>query len=277
MPSLILGALQISTITINEPWIKTGPIESIKMAMRIVENATSRNFVAAAGAAVMCLYFLEDRKKRIELKTSVILLGVVALFFGVLVLINAIHPIMVDRYLVACAGAVTFSLAILAASSGAAVWLPAATSVIALLLQAQTLRSNLGIDQRGWLPSARAVAQLKSECPTSKIFAYPALNHTSGSESMPYDIAFRLKLNLVSYGYYAKKFQFPYEDLQPGATVAALGPCPSIIWIEHLSQFFDANPNADAELVLREFQINKVGIADLKRFGSAGAVIIVHD
>jgi hypothetical protein len=274
-PALVLGAFQVF-FTLPKgttSWIQTSPIESIKMSVRLVEKAASWNIAAVAGAVVMCLYILEDRRKWIELQTPVILLGVAALFLGALVFINAITPLMMDRYLIACAGAVTFSVAILAASSGAPVWLPAAASGIALLLQAQTLRSNhLSIDQRGWLPSARAVAQLKSECPTTKIFAYPAYNQLNGLT----DIALGLKLNSVSYGYYSKKFQFSYEDLRPGATIAASSPCPSVIWIEHMYYVFNQNPNADADEVLSKFHINKVGAAELKRYGS-GVVIIVRE
>jgi len=63
---------------------------------------------------------------------------------------------------------------------------------------------------------------LNSECPTTKIFAYPAYNHTSGLNDN--DISIGLKMNPISYGYYAKKFQFSYEDLRPGATIADSEP-----------------------------------------------------
>jgi hypothetical protein len=271
-PALVLGTLQVFSMPKGLlSWIKTSPIWSIKMSLWMVEGAAARNLVAVAGAVVTCLFILEDWRKWVELRTAVILLGVVALLLCVLVLANAITPLIVDRYLIAGAGAVTFAVAVLAASSGAPVWLPAAASVIALLLQAQTLRSNLGIDERGWLPSARAVAQLNSECPTTKIFAYPAYNHTNGLN----DISIGLKINPISYGYYAKEFQFSYEDLRPGATVVASGPCPSVIWIEHLAVFFTTHPNADAEQVLNEFQISKIGVAEMKRYGENSGVVIV--
>jgi hypothetical protein len=112
---------------------------------------------------------------------------------------------------------------------------------------------------------------LNSECPTTKIFAYPAYNHTNGLN----DISIGLKINPISYGYYAKKFQFSYEDLRPGATVVASGPCPSVIWIEHLWVFFTTHPNADAEQVLNEFQISKIGVAEMKRYGENSGVVIV--
>jgi hypothetical protein len=271
-PALVLGALQVFSSPKSPPsWIVTSPIESIKLSVWMVKVAAAWNVAAVAGAVVTCLFVLEDRRKRVELRTAVILLGVVASFLGALVLANAITPLIVNRYLIAGAGAVTFAVAILAASSGTPVWLPAAASAVALLLQAQTIR-HLGMDERGWLPSARAVAQLNSECPTTKIFAYPRHDFRNGLK----DIDIRLKFNQVSYGYYAKMFQFSYEDLWNGATVVASGPCPSVIWIEHVFHTFAANPNANTEQVLNEFQISKIGVAELKRYGS-GVLIIVRD
>ena len=270
-PALVLGALQVFSSPKSPSWIVTSPIESIKLSVWMVKVAAAWNVAAVAGAVVTCLFVLEDRRKRVELRTAVILLGVVASFLGALVLANAITPLIVNRYLIAGAGAVTFAVAILAASSGTPVWLPAAASAVALLLQAQTIR-HLGMDERGWLPSARAVAQLNSECPTTKIFAYPRPYFRNGLK----DIDIRLKLNQVSYGYYAKMFQFSYEDLWNGATVVASGPCPSVIWIEHVFHTFAANPNANTEQVLNEFQISKIGVAELKRYGS-GVLIIVRD
>ena len=270
-PALILGGLQINqTQHPNTSWIDTSPIESIKMAVRMLEDAAAMNLAAVASAVVMCLFILEDRRKWIELRTAVILLGVVAVFLVALVFGNSIRPLMEYRYLIAGAGSVTFAVAILAASSGAPVWLLAASSAIALLLQAQTLRSNhLSIDERGWLPSARAVAQLKSECPTTKIFAYQ-IYPSSGN-----DIAIWQKINSVYYGYYAKRFHFTYEDLQPGATIVASGPCPSVIWIANPpSSSFDKN--ADAEQILSEIHISKIGVAELKRYDSR-IVIVVHE
>jgi hypothetical protein len=270
-PALVLGALQVFSSPKSHSWIVTSPIESIKLSVWMVKVAAAWNVAAVAGAVVTCLFVLEDRRKRVELRTAVILLGVVASFLGALVLANAITPLIVNRYLIAGAGAVTFAVAILAASSGTPVWLPAAASAVALLLQAQTIR-HLGMDERGWLPSARAVAQLNSECPTTKIFAYARHDFRNGLK----DIDIRLKFNQVSYGYYAKMFQFSYEDLWNGATVVASGPCPSVIWIEHVFHTFAANPNANTEQVLNEFQISKIGVAELKRYGS-GVLIIVRD
>jgi hypothetical protein len=272
-PALILGTLQAFSMPKGlMSWINTSPIESIKLSVWMVWVAAAINLVALASATFRFLSILKDWIKWVEVRTAVILLGIVALFFGALIIANAITPLIIDRYLIAGAGAVTFAVAVPAASSGAPVWLPAATGAIALLLQAQTLRSNLVIDeQRGWLPSARAVALLNSKCPTTKIFAYPAYNYTNGMN----DISIGLKINPISYGYYAKRFHFSYEDLQPGATIVASGPCPSVIWIEHQVVFFEANPNADAEQVLNEFHISKIGVAEMKRYGIYGGVVIV--
>jgi hypothetical protein len=271
-PALVLGAFEVySTPRGLMSWIRTTPITSVRFSVGMVRHAAANNLAAVAGAVVTCLLILKDRSKWIEIRTPLMLLGMIALFFGALSLADAITPLVAYRYLIAGAGAVTFAVAVLAAGSGAPVWLPAAVGVIALFLQANTLYSNFGIDDGGWLPSARALAQLKSECAMTKIFAYPAYNHTNGLN----DIAIGLKINPVSYGYYAKNFGFSYEDLRPGSVIAASGPCPSVIWIERLWRGVAANPNADAQQVLQEFQISKIGVAELKRYGS-GVLIVVR-
>jgi hypothetical protein len=272
-PALVLGVLQVfSTPKGLMSWIKTSPTESVKLVLRMIENAAAWNLAAVAGAVVTCLFMLEDRKKWNEHRTALILLGIVGMFLGALVIVNAFSPLVVDRYLFAAAGAVTVAVGLLAASSGAPLWLPTAASVIALLFQAQIYRSNLGIDQRGWLPSASAVAQLKSECPTAKIFAYVTYPRTRELS----DVALGLKINAVSYGYYAKIFHFEFENLLPGSTVTASGPCPSIIWLEHMYSVLVPTPDPNAEQILSKFQINKIGLAELKRYGW-GMLIIVRD
>ncbi len=274
VPALVFGTLQVlaKPLAYNTSWIDTGPIESIKMTLRIAENATAWNLAVVASAVATCLFVLEDRKKWVELRTAVKLLAVIVLFLIALVLINAISPLLVDRYLIACAGAVTFSVAILAASFGTPVWLPTVASAIALLLQAQTLRTNLNFSEaRGWLPSAKAVAKLKSECPATKIYAYPTYHFITNLNEL--DIG--MKFYTVAYGYYAKKFNFSVEYFQPGTVVASSGACPSVIWIEHTRQFFEDNPLASVEQVISEYHIDKVGTAELRRYGS-GALIVVH-
>jgi len=78
-PALVLGALQeVSTPKGLMSWIKTSPIESIKMSVRMVEGAAARNLAAVACAVVTCLFILEDWRKWVELRTPVILLGVIA-------------------------------------------------------------------------------------------------------------------------------------------------------------------------------------------------------
>ncbi len=273
-PALILGALQVFSTRIGMmSWIRTGLIESIELSLRMIENASAWNLAVVAGAVVTCLFALENRRKWVEIRTATILLGIVVLFLGILVILNAITPLMVDRYLIASAGAVTFSLAILTASSGAPIWMPGVACAIALLLQAQIFRSNLIFDAtRGWLSSAKAVAQLKSECPTTRVFT-PIYRHLIGRSD---DIAVARKINSVSYGYYAKKFLFSYEDLLPGTTIGPTGSCPSIIWIEHAWRVFELTPNATAEEVLNQFSISKIGRAEWKRYGS-GIVMVIHE
>jgi hypothetical protein len=72
----------------------------------------------------------------------------------------------------------------------------------ALLVQTQTFYGAYNVEDGGWLPSAATVAQLQSQCPTTRIFAYPAYNRSNGLD----DLALGLKINRVSYGYWENDY-----------------------------------------------------------------------
>jgi hypothetical protein len=264
-PALALVAVQIHSIPENFVlWIKTTPITSVRYSLGIVRHAASNNLAAVASAVVVTFLFLKDGRKSIELRAPFMLLGMVGLFLGGLILADAIRPLVIYRYLIPAAGAVTFAVAILASACGSSVWVPALVSVNALFAQAYALYSILGIEN--WPPTVRAIAQLKSECATTKIFAYPPM-------LLQVDPVVGPKINSVIYGYYAKKFGFSYEDLRPGATVATSGPCPSVIWIEDPVQ---SGLNTEVEQVLHDLRISKLGDVETKRYNILGALIIVR-
>jgi hypothetical protein len=266
-PALVIGALQ-SYFTPRGfmSWYTTTFSESVKLSLHMVAAAAAKNLAAVACAFVTCLFIVEDKRKWIELRTPVMLLGMIAIFLGAIILANIISPLMVGRYLIAGAGAVTFAVAILAASRGSPVWLPAAASVIALLLQANFLYTTLGsIENSGWLQSVRAVAKLKSECAMTKI-----LVHDRADELGPGG-GIRHRVDAVGYGYYARRFGFSYEYVRPGAIISGSGPCPSVIWIEELN-FLEDN----AFEMLNQLGISKIGVAELQEYPDQGTLIIVR-
>ena len=268
-PAVVLGTLQLISIPKEQmSWISSGFIRSFELSGRMIEYAAARNFAVAVGIVVTCVHVIKDWTKWLEFRNAVVLLALVVLFLGVLIVANAVKPIIVDRYLIAGAGAITLSVAIVSARSETSVWLPTAVGIVALLLQAKFLYSIPSVEEGGWLPSARAVAQLKSDCPTTDVFAYPPYGPRERNE---YDISVGLKINKASYGYYANKLGFSYEDLLPGASVVAEGPCPSVIWIEQMHF-----PGARADQILNELRVSARGPLEMRRYGS-GTVIVVRE
>jgi hypothetical protein len=271
-PALLLGIAQVlfSPLKDMTSWIDTSLKDSIKISLHMIENAAAWNLPVAASAVVMGLYTFENKKKLKELQIAMMLLVVVALFLAIVIILNGMTPLLVERYLIVGAGAVTLSVGIFAGSSGGPVWLPIAASVTALLLQVQVLRSPLvANDARGWLSSAKAVAQLTSECPSTIVLAFPAylaINDTP-------EIA--LRVNAASYGYYAKKLRFSYENLLPEGSVEASGSCPKVIWIEHARYILNEIPNATAEQVLKFLHIHAFGSLELKQV-ETGLLILVR-
>src|SRR5262249_42970637 len=261
-PALALVAFQTHSMPKNFPsWITTTAITSVRYSLGIVRHAASNNLAAIASAVVVTFLFLKDGEKSSELRAPFTLLGMVGLFLGGLILANAIRPLIIYRYLIAATGAVTFAVAILASVGGSWVWVPAAVSVNALFVQAYALYSILGIENNRWPPTVRAIAQLKSECATTKIFAYPPM-------LIQKDFVLGAKINSGIYGYYAKKFGFSYEDFRPGATVVASSSCPSVVWIEDP---FGYGSNIEVEQALHDLRISKLGEVETKRFNNLGA------
>jgi hypothetical protein len=259
-PAIILGAIQMHNhgTTGTGSWIQTDVRESIVHIVHMVGAAAAWNPVAAASAITVGLFVLENGKKWREVRKVVILLAVTASFLGGLVVLNAVTPCIIYRYLFAAGGAVTVAIGLLAASAGTPRWVPTMVCVLALLVQAQAFgRSEQALS---WDASAKAVAQLKAQCPTTRILAYVRWQMN--------DLSLALQLNKVSYGHYAKKLQFSYEDLLPGTTIAAAGSCPTVVWIEHPPR------SATLDSILSELQIH--GDVQLKRYGGLGVVLIVR-
>ena len=270
--ALVLGAMQVFLTPKGlMSWIKKGFVESLQSIVLMLEMVTALNLVVVGVAVASCVFIFRNRKKWGEFRIAAILLGVVGLFLGALIIANLFTPIIMARYLLAAGGAVTVAMAVLAANSAAPAWIPTAVGAFALLVQMQTFLWADHVGDGGWLPSAKAVAQLQSECPTTRIFAYPAYNRTNGLD----DLALGLKINRVSYGYYAKELRFTYEDLLPGSTVVVEAFCPSVIWIENMS-FFRDRANFDVDFILRELKISVKGEVELKRYG-LGILMIVRE
>jgi hypothetical protein len=281
-PAIILWTLQVFSTPAGQmsdwifnrarSWIETDFRGSIITIFRMARWAVADNFVVAASAVTACLLLLENGKKWHEAKNVMILFAVITFFLSGLVALNAVIPCIIDRYLIAAAGAVTVAVGLLAASPGTPAWVPTTACMVALVLQAHTFSATWRSEQ-GWDTSAKAVAEFKAQCPTTRILV-PAYNHMKALRTD--DISLGLRVNTVSYGYYAKKLHFSYEDLLPGAIVAAGDSCPSIVWIEQISffwRFFRTTPPLD--FLLNELQIQVSGEVQSTEYGS-GLLLIVR-
>lgn len=118
-PALLLGAMQAKfSLSGQMGWITTTLREAIRFVIRIVKNAAAFNLVAEACAITAALFLIEDDKRRSQQRNVMVLIGLTALFFAVMIGLNAIVPMIRDRYLMSAAGAVTVAVALLAAGPG---------------------------------------------------------------------------------------------------------------------------------------------------------------
>jgi hypothetical protein len=155
VPALCLGAVQVEFWPSGQmSWITTTFREGIRYVRQtIVDSGSSSNVPVIACAVANALLLLESQYKRRELCNVVILLILTGLFFGLMVALNAISPLILNRYLIAAAGATTVAIALLAAISGAPKYLLAATSVVAIFWQAYAI-TWLPFKDRGFAPAA---------------------------------------------------------------------------------------------------------------------------
>ena len=217
-PALLLGALQAKfSLSGQMNWITTNFREALRYTIRIVDYAVSSNIPAIACAAVTAMLLLEDRKLRERYRNVVILILLAAVFFGMMIGLNAIVPMLWDRYLISAAGAATVATAFLAASARAPKWIPAATAAVAIVVQLYAI-SWLEYTGRGFSPIASAIAQTKLACETAKVFAViPSQNAAMRS---------------LAFQYYGRQFNFSITEItsKPLQPITA-GACPSLVWI----------------------------------------------
>jgi hypothetical protein len=217
-PALLLGALQATfSLSGQMNWITTNFREAVHYTIRIVDYAVSSNIPAIACAAVTGMLLLEDRKLRERHRNVVILVLLAAVFFGMMVGLNAVVPMIWDRYLISAAGAVTVATAFLAAGANAPKWMPAATAAVAIVVQLYAI-GWLEYTGRGFIPIASAIAQTKLVCETTKVFAViPSQNAA---------------MRHIGFQYYGKRFNFQITEItsKPPQAIAG-GACPSLVWI----------------------------------------------
>ncbi|HTQ84282.1 MAG TPA: hypothetical protein VMI47_13555 [Pseudolabrys sp.] len=248
-PAVFLGAIQARfSLSGQMSWITTTFPQAIAIVAIIVAKAAALNVPAIGCAIIAALTPTEDRALRQQRRNIVVLIALTALFFGLMIGLNAVTPLIWDRYLMSAAGAVTVAIALLAGSAVAPKWGPAATAIVAVAWQIYGI-TWLDYDHRGFSPIAAAIVQTTAECKTTKVYAF-----------IPAEGAAERRMG---FRYYAEKFGFSYAEIASKAPQPITGgACPSLLWI--WGTRFDAGKSA-AQIV-RDYDLRVEGNAVLELF-----------
>jgi hypothetical protein len=263
-PALVMGAIQREATFApgRNTWVTTSPMAAVSTIGHVIRDATASNLPALACGIVTMLFLVERKSLWKDLRGAVMLGATVALFFAVILGLNTLRPIVVDRYLFAAAGAVGVGVALLSARPGMPQLATSAICLFALTMEVDAVRTRR-FHRDGWRTSAQEVAHQVASCPGTRVFADPFVYQgVADSEA---------RFWREGYRFYADAFAFDFAEIGRGATVSAAGVCPSLVWIEH-SWRVQGFP---LDRLLAELNIKVIGGAALSYVGS-GAVIVVR-
>jgi hypothetical protein len=271
-PAIVIAAIQarysMSSGTLN--WYTPGLGPALGAVGTAVLNGSSFNIPAAACAVSALLLMAQNPGEGRAARDVLILVGAVLAFYAVLLVVNAIKPMIVDRYLIPASGAIVIVLAVFCGSTNAPKWAPVAACLCALGVQWSALLLN-NLAREGWSEAAKIIALERTKCPSSTVYTVPFARVFDepvwASPLSPNEFEGRR----YGYRYYAAKYHFAIHELKPGDRVGAHGPCPSFIWIEHMSP-----PSDSIEDTLANLQIAITGKAEMEKTGS-GVLVTVWD
>ncbi|HRE43115.1 MAG TPA: hypothetical protein PKY87_04005 [Terricaulis sp.] len=206
-------------------WIATGRIDAVLVMLDQIWAAGAGNVVAFGVAATALLIALERGALWPQLRDPLAFIAVLAVFFAFLTLANAVRPIVIDRYLIACGGCVVVALALLAAGPQAPRLAVAAICVFALLSQARALYTG-AYERKGWTTSAEAVAAMVEACPATQVFTMPSLY--VGQQDM------LAQTRRYGFDFYAGRYGLEPREVARGDVLPAPSVCPNIVWFEHI-------------------------------------------
>jgi hypothetical protein len=262
-PAVAVALVQAANVDTGiVSWVQSGRIDAAFMMVEAAWGATAYNVVALGCALAAALYAVERGDAARGLRDEIALAAVMLAYYGILLSINLVRPIIVDRYLIAAGGPLVVLVALLAGGAGAPRWGPAAVCLFALALQGRALYAGTYRDE-GWSTSARFVAEAARACPTTRVVVDPM-------GSPPH---VRMYIATMRYGlrYYADRLGFDAIEVGPGDTLPPSGDCPTLVWLEHHGlSGATSGPEALAAL-----QLETASDAQLLRIGS-GAVIVLR-
>ena len=267
-PALALATVQIHSMPENFAlWITTTPITSVRYSLGMVRHAASNNLAAIASAVVVTFLFLKDGRKSSDLRIAIYVAWHGWTVSWGLLLANAMRPLIIYRYLIAAAGAVTFAVAILASACGSSVWVPASVSVVALfatssrsILNSRHTTIRLASHSAGY-----SAVEIRMRHDQNFCLSFDVASRRRACSSVKKLIPLFMVITQRSLDFHMKTCGRALPLRYPARARASFG-------LKHL---LGSGANTEVEQVLHEFRISKIEEAELKRYNS-GALIIVR-
>jgi hypothetical protein len=264
LPAVLVFALQTLSDDANIiGWIGTGRIDVIYVMARAIWEGGGGNLAAFACAIIALFHIADARERWRTARVELLLIGVIALYAAILVILNALQPLVIDRYLTAMGGAVCVALALLAGRYIGVKWAVSAICVWAILLSFRAWHSDL-YAREGWRESATAVRALTESCASTKVYIDPS----AGTPGMvDFNAARRL-----GFTYYAERMGFAVEEIGEGVHLPAPGACPNVIWLEHVDNF----AATESAALLDRLNISAEGHGEVLAIGEKAALIVLR-
>lgn len=253
-----LGAAFVTLLRYFARAVKANPVAASACAVAILVTAASmlrpharslaRRLVSHPVAGAFVLPAAQ--------RPAVLLFALTALaFVGGMLIVHAWRPIVIGKYILTYQIVTAGIVACLAAPLARWRWLFALLAAATLLSLALTA-SVVGRQQR-WDASTRAIVQLQAHCPSSPVHAAvpPSKVYSRNATTA---LRWSYRQQAAWHGFAVRDF-----DLEHDAVPRPAGPCPALLWIEHVA--LDKLPLARGPAALLEhYGLPATGI-DLSR------------
>lgn len=245
-------------------WITTTTFQAMFLMLDVVRDAIVNNLAVFALAFVALIGLIERRRFVGPDRSAVIMMVVIAGFFGVVLAMNMVVPMVVWRYLTPVIGPLLVVATMLAVRPGAPKFAASAILVCAILASAQAAVLNKH-GRGGWEASAELVVSKVQACPSTRVFAMwdlgPGINGELAS------VAYKKGYELM-----AEKYGINLESITLNSVVPAGDACPNIYWSAHAPS--QAQANAAPETVLEASLLTAEGESWVE-YTDSGAVVMV--
>jgi hypothetical protein len=189
----------------------------------------------------------------------------------VLLAINTITPVIIDRYLVLCSAACICGVSILIQHVVfSRRWYFAAILVNAALFLG--IAGTKLVEEPRWYATARMIADEVSACPSTVVEALP----------FPYPGALPNETRVFAMGYDYLARRYGFHVTTPGLQAAlvrdATGKCATLVWLEHVPWY--SNGSADPDALVTGTAARILGMPTLGKTSvertKTGAIIIIR-